>query len=174
MRRRPRVVRSSLTAVSLLLCVGVGVLWVRSYTRMDGLQRCAATAAGARSYSVYTRHGSVHYLFVAGPQGAPPGWRHLGAAQPPMFKTISDRPKRRLLGLAYGDASAGNASVWCVSVPCWLLLGGALCPSFVWAWRRRRRRIRRRRGLCLNCGYDLRGMPGRCPECGAAAEVTPA
>ena len=46
-------------------------------------------------------------------------------------------------------------------------------PPILWALRRvRRAAVRRRRarlGLCMKCGYDLRGSPGRCSECGEAA-----
>ena len=39
-------------------------------------------------------------------------------------------------------------------------------PGFV------RRRVRKRRGLCVGCGYDLRGAAGGgpCPECGRGGD----
>jgi hypothetical protein len=59
-----------------------------------------------------------------------------------------------------------------LAVPAWLPIvvlmpAGVLLLRAHW-WRPRRRR---RLGLCDTCGYDLRGTPDRCPECGAATRA---
>lgn len=66
-------------------------------------------------------------------------------------------------------AAVGNATA--VNVPQWLvaaITGGISVP---WILLRLGRlhtaRRRRRSGLCAVCGYDLRGTPDGCPECGA-------
>ncbi len=62
-----------------------------------------------------------------------------------------------------------------VAVPNWLLfalLGIWPALHLFRVWRRRRQRTyRERNGLCLQCGYDLRGQTGpRCSECGCPVE----
>ena len=39
------------------------------------------------------------------------------------------------------------------------------------AFRSARRAMRKRRGFCASCGYDMRGGPSGCPECGATREL---
>jgi hypothetical protein len=59
-----------------------------------------------------------------------------------------------------------------IGIPCWMLtvalglIPAAMAGVRVW----RIGRARSQRGLCPNCGYDLRATPDRCPECG----MTPA
>jgi hypothetical protein len=51
------------------------------------------------------------------------------------------------------------------------LAAGLVCFVFAGraSWLVRRREVRRMNGLCLNCGYDLRGISSEhCPECGQA------
>jgi hypothetical protein len=59
---------------------------------------------------------------------------------------------------------------WQFRLPYWFIsLPPAILPA-LWVNRRRKLRRERRRaasGLCLNCGYDMRTTPERCPECGS-------
>jgi hypothetical protein len=69
----------------------------------------------------------------------------------------------------FGAGTDGTTvSDWSVRVPHWaLLLLAALPPVFGFGVITRAvRRGRRKRGLCANCGYDLRASADRCPECG--------
>jgi hypothetical protein len=54
-----------------------------------------------------------------------------------------------------------------VYTPWWFWAGLFAVPPTSWLRLRRRAAGRRRRGLCPDCGYDLRATPDRCPECGA-------
>jgi hypothetical protein len=61
-----------------------------------------------------------------------------------------------------------------LGAPDWFLalIFAALPLVMLRRWWIAQTRIRRvKRGLCVACGYDLRGTLERCPECGATAGV---
>lgn len=59
-----------------------------------------------------------------------------------------------------------------IRMPLWpIALVTAILPA-VWARRYMRRPRLNRPGCCRTCGYDLRGSPERCPECGATTAAS--
>jgi hypothetical protein len=61
-----------------------------------------------------------------------------------------------------------NAHVWRLAIPTPAMLVLVLIPPIVWA-SYRKSYGRYGFGYCRRCGYDLRGTPEECPECGASA-----
>jgi hypothetical protein len=79
-------------------------------------------------------------------------------------------PVHGFLGFGW-EVNSWNGSVtdYKISAPFWFLtpLFGGIAS--IPLWRAIRRRRRRKMGRCVECGYDLRATPDRCPECGATA-----
>ena len=165
MRRR---LLNLLTALSLLLCVAVVALWVRSYWVADTLSWSGGMAC---------RVGSHNGLLVWNVFRPDPGYTKL-----PWWQTYRGRDpgyawdrlgrsawNRLGFGVAVGF-TAGNNVIRQVTVPHWLPTGVLALSSWVALRSALRRRRRERAGLCARCGYDLRATPGRCPECGSVSE----
>ena len=175
MRRRLLTIAS---ALSLVLCVASVGLWVRSYRHHDmvivrhlelqpgGDQVGTFWSISFRASVVYFGHGRGAFSTNAA------GGIHL----------ISDRVtpspwdsgfntgnvKWQFLRLAWVDDTRGRDYTRFLTIPTWLLVCLFAAPPIAWASRWRELRKRTAKGLCLQCGYDLRATHGRCPECGIA------
>ncbi len=116
-------------------------------------------------------HPVAHVLVVTGPNKMMSIVYHQPVNAPKPGGVTFHRFGFRLYGSYFpADGVDREKVMHTLDLPLWfVLLVTATYPSFaiISALRRRRRRGRRRkRGLCVTCGYDLRGSPERCPECG--------
>ena len=182
MRRVPRRLFTLGSALSLLLCVMVCALWVRSRFHADHVHRLqpAVTQEGpgwdALTFSSTGGRLAI-YRQVAGmwleetrtgqAQSGDWGWHRFS------FPAETSSPKGTLayrLGFQLERLGRGPQFErhWYLGAPHWIVAAVfAVLPAarVTAAWRRR---LRSRRGLCPSCGYDLRASAGRCPECGTA------
>jgi hypothetical protein len=87
----------------------------------------------------------------------------------PHFRNILDW---RVPGLGMSTYATGGGTGYKVELPMWLVALVTVLP-FVWVVVRKQRASKRRGlGLCVACGYDMRGIGGAvCPECGAKAST---
>jgi hypothetical protein len=173
MKRVLRILLNAATVLSLVLCAGTLVLWMRSYWTVDFL---LWRSGGYASASVSVCRGSLdvmrargiprtfEHVRVAPDEAACPRWAsaaglRFGAAgfafyAEPDVSPLGDGPGRQPVPFHE------------LLVPLWAIVAASGVLPSAWMFGRARRRRRSRRGRCLECGYDLRATPDRCPECG--------
>ena len=181
MRRR---LFNTVAAVAVALAVAVMLLRHRSY-RTDDHALCAWVSGGTdRAVGIY----STDLSLIVGYSGRPTNAGDRG----PAVAVFADHGWSLAL-LQYGMVAEGGVAwngfgvvtndaidfgdpdklaSYSLMLPHWFV-AAVLCLVPLEALRRsvvRRRRVRRAAAsICVNCGYDLRASPGRCPECGTAA-----
>lgn len=185
MKRLFRWASAIVLVASLLLCVSVCALWVRSFVRHDRWRR--GTEEG--EIDVESRRGRLMWSRFRwiGDDSPPPVWDWLSDDVYYFAPRDEESPWRMLewsrqseyrivcvLGVEWkveypDDEAPASYTPLMVAVPHWLIAGlfAALPARFALRGLRRRRiAARGRKGFCPSCGYDMRATSARCPECG--------
>ena len=167
------------SAVSLLLCIATGALWVRSYSSWDSVDSppWKGRSYGAASVRGVVRLYTIHWL-ISLPDAE---WRRTsrltsGSISPGVgaFWDAEKAPYGLRTGrwvITVGDSTNPVAEERFIVISDWLLVVilGALPVVWFRHWRRSRRD--RRLGCCHFCGYNLTGNTSRvCPECGTPVQ----
>ena len=158
--------------VSMVLCIGLCVAWIRSFWVADAW----GWSSGKRSVQCGFAGGRLRLdTTLLGEDGGQWPGSSLAHVE---YKASMDPPTHRLparlgnLGFAYERRSQPhNYTSSLLLIPLWALVALLAALSLLlrrlarWAMQAERRA----RGLCPNCGYDIRATPGVCPECGLAS-----
>ena len=196
-----------LAALSLLVCVAVVALWVRSCFVEDDFVREDDRDEGPgrsvyRNTTLVSSFGGVRLsrgsIVRSGDRDAVtelmnrvrrlPSWISTGWSRhraysypaPAGTHTLGFSLIRNGLDQAYATNNGRillQSSGCTLTAPYWFfaaLTAWSVVPVGLNLRRQIRRRVFARRRLCVQCGYDLRATPGRCPECGTIASATPA
>ena len=178
MRQRRSLRFDTAALLSALLLVVMGILWIDSC--MGHSRGLVWNPASGGKYSrsdegrLYSKSGSLHWAHDGRCEGGLcPWWFPEGRLRG--YRTASRSRAFAGFGIEYRVspvAKAGCPSVTGdfdvslnIQVPLWALTVGFAVAPLLWLqshnpW------TRRRPGTCHVCGYDLRGISERCPECG--------
>src|SRR5882672_9514288 len=173
-----RILRASISILSLLLCLATAILWIRSYFTADHFSQYTTIDAQNRSYRpillVQIGKGGIGFsrIFWSVPprsfSGTLPNEPLNHLKQPPHYPDFRYRPNPHHLAflgfeLHRVDGTLPNGSTvtaFALTVPCWSLLLLFLLlafPELLYRYRLYQRR--RNPTLCPHCGYDLRASP---------------
>lgn len=161
-----------LRVTCVLLFLGLIYLWGRGSAGQDQIGwSWVGPNREMTLRRVTSGRGSVGlFLLDAGP-GAAYGGDGYSFTYTPASRSGTSVPEESLLGFRFHQQTQtdarGVSSRWTFAmVPYALLAALAALPPALRArrWVRANRRLAS--GRCRSCGYDLRGLPHLCPECG--------
>lgn len=196
-----RAAFATVTGLPLLFCLATAGLWIASYRiefRLEDLapQRRVAVLASNGDLSIFWQEYATPSLSAIVVDGVkyghgfhliharPPKQRYaIAAAKHPYLR--SARTYWNLLGSKFDRfdnyrVDPNYPTSYDLHIPCWMVVSCFMIVTSLVLLARHRLRRRRSLGLCLQCGYDLRASPDRCPECGVPvpgalhAELAPA
>jgi hypothetical protein len=166
-----RRVLNIVTVASCLSLLTIALLWISSYTWAVGFgvsDQIDGDAPAHRSYKISSLRGSLMYEYNVrdGMPAGPSRWSFDWIKRSEINVFIREYYENHPPFVASKTSDGtGDFAVY-ISLPHWLfVVFSAILPA-AWLIRMRRQRRRLRDGLCERCGYDLRGTPGQCPECG--------
>jgi hypothetical protein len=191
LNRRPIHFR---TAVSLAIAVAAAILWLRN---AGGGDAAVLFLAEGHVSGVLSSKGQLMLVLTNASLDDRRDWTVVTARLPDdqvedlrlqlLDETRSGFRRRSPMGWHWEMAGFSLAAknrdsfdlpgVWhrVIGVPYWLLVALPLVSPALALFRRRLRRRRAARGLCVNCGYNVRhSASDRCPECGSAIPISPA
>jgi hypothetical protein len=194
--------RKAAASLSVLLLLGVALLWARGRVATDTLtyttvRLASPNAAGAVEATNYLRldRSGVWLMRIARTFGSASALPNPEASSN-WAAQIGEPPSSRVERLPSGvDISrplgailiSGTSDTQVIDrgsepqnrsyvkmrvrtdsllLPFWLLVAAASVGAVPLVLRFLVAMGRQRRGHCVQCGYDLRGTPDRCPECG--------
>lgn len=160
-------------ALSLLLCIIVVPMWLRSYLVTENW----SVASDTQEFQVFSHAGGIYVGRIVGWSGRHPlqyrpegvnGWSSWGDESDHLLRKWPPWCPAFVSGSLRDD---GIYPCSLIVVPYWTLELLLLVPPLL-DWRRRLRRGRRlRAGRCVECGYNLKGSAGQCSECGTRFAV---
>ncbi len=174
-----------LAGVSLVLCVAIGALWVRSEFDYDAVgsnsgyperHEVVAWAAAASNGRIFL----LHSTFFGSSSGMLSGRRsYYNSTAKGSFRG-NPRGSFPYDNVHWGwyshqkqiDARGNGVSDYHAIFPLWESAALTVVLPLVWLRSWKSGRHNALRGLCQKCGYDLRATPERCPECGTVPANT--
>ena len=169
----------------IVVTLALAVSWVGGYWYF---QNATLRLQSNRTFVLWTSSGYMLLGYESpNPEGASPAMhrasrelaeRKLSFTRLDQWDDWGPYP-RNIFGIYTGYRPPDEETPWMVTVLApvsyyFAFLAALVLVPAVSVYRALRARHRSSQDCCVNCGYDLRATPGRCPECGAepAAEGT--